>query len=408
MLSLYAFKAGTTLISTKIAELKFEKIDRIKNKINDQVFGNKLPKNIQIDDQKFDISYTTDVKLDNFIKRLLRRYRSDYSTIIVIDNNTGDILSAVGYNKEEKKLANHLAFSTTHPSASLFKIITSATLLHQGKVDNKTTFNYKGKGTTLYKYQLKKKLDRWTRRQTLENAFAHSNNVVFGKAAISKITGASIFAMANRFGFNKRLMNGMDLSASTFIMPENQYHLAELATGFNKETLISPVHAAVLSSIVANGGVLKTPRLIKNIQDERGKALWVNKGSEVEVLSEAVNSKLKEMMELVIKKGTARSINRGLKKRMRNSLNIGGKTGSITGGIPYGKRDWLTLFAVPKNDSKDKGISLAVMNINVKKWYVKSSYLAKRVIQYYFKEIKPLNNKKITSNLRDPRRVTGL
>ncbi|MBT7608504.1 MAG: hypothetical protein HN576_02030 [Bacteriovoracaceae bacterium] len=386
-------KLTSAYVVKKTISSNKDKIQIIKHRVNNRVINNQWPKKIGFKDNDYSISYTRDEKLDRYVQKLLKRYRSDYSSIIVIDNNTGNILSAVGYDKSERAMANHLAFSTTHPSASLFKIITSATLLGQGKINNKTSFSYRGRGTTLYRYQLKRKRDRWTRIQTLENAFAHSNNVIFGKAAISRITGPGIYQMASKFGFNKRLMGGMNLSASTFKMPTDQYHLAELATGFNKQTLISPVHAAVLSSIVANDGVLKNPRLIKDIHNEQGKAIWKNNTATTQVLSGSVSAQLKKMMELVVKKGTARSVNRGLRRKMRKNLKIGGKTGSITGGIPYGKRDWLTLFAMPKEGFEDKGISIAVMNINVKKWYVKSSFLAKKVIEYYFKEIKPMVKK---------------
>ena len=406
--SLSVLKSTSAYVGKRTIKTNKDKVTSINRRINNKILNNQWPEKIDYKEDEYDISYTRDKKLDGYLKKLLKRYRSDYSSIIVIDNNTGDILSAVGYDKSEHDFANHLAFSTTHPSASLFKIITSATLLDQGKVNGQTSFSYRGKGTTLYRYQLKRKRDRWTRIQTLENAFAHSNNVIFGKAAISKITGPGIFEMANKFGFNKKLMKGVNLSASTFKMPTDQYHLAELATGFNKQTLISPVHAAVLSSIVANGGFLKKPRLINDIHNKDGKLIWKNPSMTTKVIESGVNDQLEQMMELVVKKGTARSIGRGLRKKVRNYLNIGGKTGSITGGIPYGKRDWLTLFAMPKEAGLDKGISIAVMNINVKKWYVKSSFLAKKVIEYYFKEIKPIVKKGLSKNNNIPNLTTGV
>ena len=72
---------------------------------------------------------------------------------------------------------------------------------------------------------------------------------------------------------------------------------------------------------------------------------------------------------------------------MKKKLSIGAKTGSITGGFPEGKREWVTAFATPKDERKGKGISIAVVNILNKKWYVRSSYIAKKVIEYYFSKI---------------------
>ena len=77
------------------------------------------------------------------------------------------------------------------------------------------------------------------------------------------------------------------------------------------------------------------------------------------------------------------------RKRVLNSLNIGGKTGTITGGLPYGKRDWFVSYAIPKNNF-DKGISLCVMIVNVKKWYIKSPVLAKNIIEYYYSRVQKI------------------
>ena len=69
------------------------------------------------------------------------------------------------------------------------------------------------------------------------------------------------------------------------------------------------------------------------------------------------------------------------------TLDIGGKTGTITGGIPYGKRDWFISYAKKSDQEEDRGISVAVMIVNLEKWYVKSTVLAKDIIQHYYSTI---------------------
>jgi hypothetical protein len=90
-----------------------------------------------------------------------------------------------------------------------------------------------------------------------------------------------------------------------------------------------------------------------------------------------------------ITKGTARSsFRRSL--YLLNKLEIGGKTGSITGGEPYGKRDWFVSYAKSLEDKTDKGISICVMIVNQKKWYIKSPLLAKNIMEYYYSTLHPL------------------
>ncbi len=341
------------------------------------------------------VNYTFNDNLTKFIKRLLKRYRSDYSAVVVIDNNSGKILSAIGHERQKNQFSKYLPFSSTHPSASIFKIITAAELIENTSIENDSMFDFVGRGKTLYKYQLKEKKSKWSRAQSLKKAFAYSNNVIFGKAAIYNSNGTDLFKMANSFGFNGDLLRELNHGVSTFYMPEDQYNFAELASGFNRKTQMSPLHAAVIASIIANGGVMKTPYIVEDATTVKsGKKFWLPKRDEKRVINSVTSNSLQSMMELAVKRGTARGGFRKASSLLRKRLKVGGKTGSITGGIPKGKRDWFSVYAFPgQMNSNDRGISVGIMNINVDKWYVKSSYLAKEIIEFYFKKIDPLNDK---------------
>ena len=405
-----SIKAPLSTKDIDLSENNTYVLELLKENLNKIHYGeNSWPKEISINPGKMaEVEYTFNDKLTKYVKRLLRRYRSDYSAVIVIENSTGEILSAVGHEGINKKYNLDLAFSSSHPSASLFKIVTSAELLKDSEVDNYTRFSYRGKGTTLYKYQLNNKKTRWTRYLSLEKAFSLSNNVVFGKAAINHLNGLELYQMAGDFGFNDDLMDEITLPKSKFEVPKNQYNLAEKASGFNKKTTISPVHAALLASIVANDGVLRYPSVVENLKDPKtGQVLWTNETDSKRVLDYLTAMKLQTMMERVVKKGTGRRVFRRLPRKLTKFLNIGGKTGSITGGTPFGKRDWFSVYAVPKNEKVGKGISIAVMNINIDKWKVKSTELAKDIINYYFKKIVPID-KKTKELKRDQRSVAGV
>ena len=46
------------------------------------------------------------------------------------------------------------------------------------------------------------------------------------------------------------------MGQSRIFNDDSSYGLAELASGFNKGTMMSPVHGAIIASVIANGGVL--------------------------------------------------------------------------------------------------------------------------------------------------------
>ena len=270
-----------------------------------------------------------------------------------------------------------------------------ADLLNNKKMKPNSKVSYSGKSTTLYKYQLKNKINKWTRWVSLSRAFAQSNNVVFGKAAIQKSSANSIYERAYSFGFNKKLMEDFNLGTSKFSYPVSSYELAEVASGFTRETLISPVHAALLSSIVANNGILKNPYIIEKVLLGEEFIHYPKKRNKV--ANSEVVSRLSNMMKLTAVSGTARGLTRGrIGKKLKENLILGAKTGSITGGMPFGKREWLTLFAKRKNDDS-KGISIGIMNIHKKKWYYKASFLAKKILNFYL-ETKDLASLKMNKN----------
>lgn len=353
--------------------------------------GGDWPSTLDVGKKKATIEYTFNSQLDAYIRKLLKSYRSDYATVAVIDNETGEVLAAVGVEGKTNNIDNNLVLASTHPSASLIKMVTAAELLQNTKVTRETSFDFRGRSTTLFKYQLdESKSNRWDKSQTFETAFAKSNNVIFGKAAIQNISSEKLVRMAENFGFNQQFLPEFDFVQSHIGTASDDYHLAELASGFNDQTVISPIHGALMASIVANNGMMRTPKMINKIVDSNGEVMWENSSIEKRVLAAETAKEMQEMMGMTIDGGTARKSFRKMNNGYKNALDIGGKTGSITGGKPFGKRDWFSAYAIPRDQERGKGISISVMNVNVKRWHVKSTMLAKNIIEYYYNNVRPV------------------
>lgn len=349
------------------------------------------PSSINLKNKNYNVEYTFNPELGNYVQGLLKKFHTDFTTVTIIDNQTGKVLAAVGYQGKNNKFDKNLVLSSTHPSASLIKVVTAAELIQNTNVKKDTMFDFRGRSTTLFKYQLKDTPGRFSKSQTFETAFAKSNNVIFGKAAIKNTTPANFLKMAESFGFNRPLFREFSFLKSEIKTVHDDYEFAELASGYNIETMISPLHAAAMASIIANDGVLRTPRLVSKLIDkETGENIWQETTEDRPVLTEATSKEMHDLMAMTIDGGTARRSFRQMRGSYKEALEIGGKTGHITGGTPFGKRDWFAAYAIPKNKQEGRGISISVMNVNVKKWHVKSAQLAKSIIEYYFKEINPI------------------
>jgi penicillin-binding protein A len=346
---------------------------------------------VDYDSSRYHVNYSFNEDLESFIKKQLALYRPDYTSVVVMDNENGHVLAAVDYARQKNLYGRDISFSNSHPSASIFKVVTAADLLENTHIKTDTEFHFTGRSTTLYRHQLKIPTDnRWVRRLDLQKAFATSNNVIFGRTAIENLTPAGLKKMAEKFGFNKKLVEGVNLPASVFVMAQDQYNLAELSSGLNTTTMMSPVHGAVIASVVANGGVLRHPVVIKSLEGQSDKKLiYPPLKKDEQVLTPASAEDMRTLFMATITEGTARSSFRR-SQYLLNKLEIGGKTGSITGGVPYGKRDWFVSYAKSLEEKNDKGISICVMIVNQKKWYIKSPLLAKNIMEYYYSTLYPI------------------
>jgi penicillin-binding protein A len=361
---------------------------------------NRLPSFVHFNNQQYTIDYVWDLGLQSYLRTLLSHHRADYTAVAVIDNDNGRILALEGVERVSGEFNQKLVLSTTHPAASLFKVVSAAELIEGAEFDKESELGIPGRSTTLYRSQVfSKNHTRWQKAVSLKRAFASSNNSYFGKAAIQNLGSIALIERAEQFGLGKDLLIELPLKESKVFVPTTEFELAELASGFNTKTLISPVHAAVMASIVANEGHFLRPKLIDQIyspvtQERIFRQIPTSKTQMLSVIKKETAEELKKLMKETVTSGTARASFKRLSQDIERTLEIGGKTGTITGGEPYGQRDWFMAFAIPKDPALGKGISLAVMNVNGKNWYVKSSFIARRIIEYYFENILSLKIQK--------------
>jgi peptidoglycan glycosyltransferase len=362
----------------------------LKGVLASELFESKWPEVFNHVQGPLSIHYTVNKKLEELIQKKISQYRPEHISAVVIDNSNGAIIAAVDYERKTNTFNHKLAFSNKNPAASVIKIVTSAALMESSLVTMDTPFQFTGRSTTLYKHQLAEGRKRWTKSQTFQKAFASSNNVIFAKAALQNQEQLRLIEMAQKFGFLQELMEEYPLNPSQIQIPETTYNLAELASGLNLTTTLSPVHGAVMASIVANSGRLKLPHLVDSVSSiEDKQVVWTHNPRTDQVLADTTAKNIQNLMHNTVEKGTAsRSFKNHQGRLLLKHLEIGGKTGSITGGEPFGKRDWFVAYASPK-DTKDPGISICVMIVNVKKWYVKSAFVANDIIWDYFTHIKP-------------------
>ncbi|HPI93303.1 MAG TPA: penicillin-binding transpeptidase domain-containing protein [Deltaproteobacteria bacterium] len=312
---------------------------------------------------------TIDWDLQQFIAGNAGKYKLHYGTIVVMDAHNGNILAMYGQGPQGED--STLCLDANH-AASVFKMVTAVAAMDHGGYTDTSTFSYTGSAHTLYKNQLVNRRDRWTADITLADAFAHSNNVVFAKIGTTYLGETPILLTAMKMGFWKSPLKEIECTPSTIFFPVDEYNLAELASGFNRQTKITPVHAAQMASAAVNDGAMVTPRIVRGGDVEM-----------IRVMGEDTARCLASMMERTTRCGTLSGEFRNISSdRVLRNLTIGAKSGSIDGDEPRGRRNWFVGFA--RNDASGEAIAIGCLLVLDDRFWIQADTLTRLIIRHYF------------------------
>lgn len=307
-------------------------------------------------------------------------------SIVIMEPSSGKIIGMKGFSSENSQ-GKLPSTGVLYPAASIFKIITAAAAVENSGYhpDKKIWFN--GGKYTLYKRQLTNKKNKYSNFVKLKDAFAQSINPVFGKLGFFDLKKDVLTDYSLRFSFKKDLNSDINVAMSLIDISNEKYNWAEIACGFNNTTKISTLHAAVINSIIANGGNLAPPYLIKKVMDDQREVRYENKRPElVNAIKPSTSTAVAKMMERTVIRGTAKNSFTDYRRgKSMKSLIIGGKTGSISNLSNTIRFDWFTGFAKDKNT--DKKIAFAIVIGHGKYLGTRAATYGRRLIANYFSNL---------------------
>lgn len=335
--------------------------------------------------ERFTIATSLDPEFQRYIFRLLRRSRTLQAAAVVLCPTDGRILAMISYGKEGNE--EGLCLKADFPAASIFKIVSAAAALESAGFTPDQTIFFQGRKHTLYRRQLEEKTGRYVSRTSLRKAFALSINSVFGKLGLHYLGQGVMSQYADRFLFNHYIPFDLPLAMSTVEFPDNDFGLAEIASGFNRKTLMSPLHVALLASAVANNGILMAPRLVTRIRKESGEILYQSRPALLtSPMSRGTAKDLKVLMRDTVIYGTCRDSFKHLRrKKVFKGVELGAKTGTINDKGDRVKYDWLAAYAFPRN--RAKAISIAVLSVHGKILGMRANELGRHIIEYYISSL---------------------
>jgi len=352
--------------------------------LNGNTFVNLTQKsfNSHVEGRSYRVVTTLDMPLQQFMIKNLNTANARHIGIVAMEPATGRILSMVGFDRINP--ANNPCLDSVFPAASIFKIITAAAAVEKYGLNPGSSLSFTGGKHTLYKSQLTDKYTKYTQNITLRDSFAQSVNPVFGKIGAQLLGKTAIEHYAAAFGFNQPIDFEAPIDSSTLSVHDASYPLAEIASGYNRTTLISPLHGALIGAAILNQGAMIEPTMIDHIVDQSGQLLYQSK---VEPMKQVISAKSSEimasMMEATVDSGTGRKAFRDYQKdSILSRLDIGGKTGTMDNQTHDAHYDWFVGFAEDRSSGQNMVVSVVVAH--EKYIGTRSGHYARILMKQYF------------------------
>jgi penicillin-binding protein A len=360
--------------------------------LNDVSFINLEEKsfNFASNGRQYRVDTSLDIELQHYLLSKLNTSTARYIGIVAMDPETGRILSMVSFDKTNA--SNNTCLESKFPAASVFKIVTASAAIEQYGFGPNHIFTFNGMKHTLYRSQLKDRKTRYTNRIKFKDAFAQSVNPVFGKIGALYLDKETILKYAKAFGFDRKINFELRLDPSCVAVTDKPYRCAEIASGFNNNTKMSPIHGAMMVSAIINQGKLPEPAIVDRIVNEKGRVIYQNQTVPIgRAITADASAILNRLMITTIKSGTLRKTFRRYKRdKVLSKLNIGGKTGSIDNKTHDVRFDWFVGFAEEKGGKRK--IALSVIVAHEKYIGLRAGYYARIAMKSYFDHDLAQNN----------------
>ena len=345
--------------------------------------GNKktsIAKQEQKDGQ--DVKLTIDSKLQQTV---YEQFKDDKSAVVVMNPKTGEVLvlaSCPSFDSNDFSLGMTTAdyknltensdnllynrYLATYAPGSSLKPIIGAIGLTTGAFSADDDFGRSGtkwQNNSSWGDFYITTLSTYSEPTNLKNALIHSDNIYFAKAAL-KIGGKNLINSLKNIGFGQQIEFPQTISKSSYSNSESFTNETQLAnSGYGQgETLVNPIHMAMMYSAFVNEGNMIMPYLEykENASSQMDKYYKENAFSK-----EAANEVRDDLIQVVENpSGTAHSAK-------IEGKTIAGKTG--TAEIKQSKDDtegteigWFNAFNVGESDENSLLVVSMVENVKGK------------------------------------------
>jgi cell division protein FtsI/penicillin-binding protein 2 len=224
------------------------------------------------------IDKTVQFKAESVLKETVEKHQADSGSIVIMDPKTGAVVAMATYptfdpneyaKVDDPSVYNNQATLGSYEPGSIFKPITIAAAINEGKIGAQTTFNDTGE-VKIDEYTIKNSDKKAHGVQTMTYALEESLNtgMIFAKDSIGN---KKFSEYIQRFGFGRKTGIEVpeakgDLSNLNGNIKVN-YHTASFGQGVS----VTPLQMVQAFSAIANGGKMMQPYVVNARIDATGK-----------------------------------------------------------------------------------------------------------------------------------------
>jgi cell division protein FtsI/penicillin-binding protein 2 len=273
------------------------------------------------------IQHAVETELD----KIVAKYHPAGVYSIVMRPQTGEILALANrpsYDPNERHgvsmdaLRNRCLTDALEPG-STFKIVTIAGAINEGLVNLDTPI-FCENGQFFYGGRYLKDHEPYG-TLTVEQVIGNSSNIGTAKIALEQLHEDRLFQYITAFGFGRPtcVLTGQSESGGVVRPLRNWSKLSVTRVCIGQEVAATPLQMITAMSVIANGGRLMLPRLVKQVSDEQGHPVEVYEPKVLRQVISPVTARLvsKALKSVVSDQGTAA-------KARVPGFTVAGKTGT--------------------------------------------------------------------------------
>ncbi|MEI9998816.1 MAG: penicillin-binding protein 2 [Verrucomicrobiota bacterium] len=269
-----------------------------------------------------DVTLTIKMAIQHLVEQQLDQIQTAYAPeaayIVVMDPQTGEILgmgSRPNYDPNNRtqlvadKVRNRCLTDPVEPG-SVFKIITLSAAINEGLV-NLDTQIFCENGTFYYGGRELHDDDEHHANLTVREVMAQSSNIGFAKIALNYLHEQKLYDYATAFGMGQRTGLFTEQGESPGLLrPVSKWSALSITrVPMGQEVLATPIQLANAMCVVANGGKLMQPYLVRQVTDPAGNVVKTWQPRVVrQVITAAAARDVAEALHQVTIDGTAKNV----------------------------------------------------------------------------------------------------